>query len=306
MIAGLISPDSGTVQFDAGDVTYLRPEARNAVMVFQQQLLFPFLNVERNVAFGLRMRGIPRGEQKKRVARMLELVHLPGFQHRRPHQLSSGQRSRVALARALVVEPRVLLLDEPLANLDAYLRDEMRELLLELKDELGLTIIFVTHDQEEAVLVADRIALMFEGRLVQEGPSRDFYERPSTERIAAFFGNRNALQGELDGSVFRSSVGDFDLSPEVLQEAGVADGPATLLIRPEAVVLGRGSVNDVRATVRKRIYTGTHTRYRVHLAEREWEVLAEAEAANGPQSEDVHIHLPPDRLWIVRRDREKS
>ncbi|MFO7780176.1 MAG: ABC transporter ATP-binding protein [Spirochaetia bacterium] len=231
MIAGLETPDRGRVCFGARDVTAVRPERRDTVLVFQNYLLFPFMNVEENIGFGLRMRGLQSAEIRRRVDRMLETVRLDGLAHRKPEELSGGQKQRVALARALVLEPSVLLLDEPFSNLDAHLRDEMRELILQLKEQMSLTIVFVTHDQEEAVLLADRIALMFDGRIRQVGGAADFFERPATRQIAAFFGNRNVLGGRKRGNRVETAVGEFAIA----HADGVEDGPVYLLVRPEFV-----------------------------------------------------------------------
>ncbi|MFW5785696.1 MAG: ABC transporter ATP-binding protein [bacterium] len=301
MIAGLLAPDKGSVCFDDDDVTATRPEDREAVMVFQHHLLFPFMTVADNVAFGLKMRGTPAPEIAERVAAMLEMVRLTGFEHRRPNQLSSGQRQRVALARALVIEPRVLLLDEPLSNLDAHLRDEMRELILTIKQRLAVTIIFVTHDQEEAVLLADRIAVMFDGRIEQEGPSHVFYERPASERVAAFFGNRNCIGGEKHGDRISTEVGEF-----AVHGSGAPDGPVVMMIRPESIRTsdhagGEPGENTLEVPVRRRIYTGTHTRYRILLGDREWEVLCDARSGRDDNAEHLRIVLPPEDIWVIKR-----
>lgn len=304
IIAGLLTPDTGSVRFDDEVVTMVKPEYRQAVMVFQHHMLFPFMTVGDNVGFGLKMRGASRATIRRRVAEMLDLVRLPGFENRRPNQLSSGQRQRIALARALVVEPRVLLLDEPLSNLDAHLRDEMRELILTIKERLAVTMIFVTHDQEEAVLLADRIAVMFEGRIEQEGPSHVFYERPASERVAAFFGNRNCIAGEKQGARVTTDVGDFELAyPEA------PDGPVVMMIRPEAIETpgpdavkrGDGRCNTVDVAVRRRIYTGTHTRYRVMLGANEWEVLCDARSSRHDTADTMRIVLPPEHIWAISR-----
>ncbi len=302
MIAGLLTPDVGSIYFDDDDVTGTRPEHREAVMVFQHHLLFPFMTVADNVAFGLKMRGTPAREIAERVAAMLDMVKLSGYEHRRPHQLSSGQRQRVALARALVIEPRVLLLDEPLSNLDAHLRDEMRDLILTIKQRLAVTIIFVTHDQEEAVLLADRIAVMFDGRIEQEGPSHVFYERPATERVAAFFGNRNCMGGEKSGDRIATEIGEF-----TVQGSSVPDGPVIMMIRPESIRTpengsAESCANAVDVPVRRRIYTGTHTRYRVLLGDREWEVLCDARSGRDAGTDRMRISLPPEHIWVIRRD----
>ncbi|MGM0673595.1 MAG: ABC transporter ATP-binding protein, partial [Spirochaetota bacterium] len=270
IIAGLEAPDAGHVRFGGRDVTAVKPELRDAVLVFQNALLFPFMTVEENVGFGLKMRRHPPGEIRRRVRDMLEAVHLTGLGERKPEELSGGQKQRVALARALVLEPSVLLLDEPFSNLDAHLRDEMRELVLSLKDRMNLTVIFVTHDQEEAVLLGDRIALMFDGRIEQVGTADEFFRRPATTRIAAFFGNRNVLRGTKRGGRVCTAVGEL----EVACSDRVADGPVHLLVRPEYVVTRSSvhSVNRVPVEIRRTTNMGTHLRYRVLLDTTEWDV----------------------------------
>ncbi len=178
MIAGLLEPTHGEIAFDGRPVARIRPEQRNTAMVFQKPLLFPHMTIGQNVAFGLRMRHVAPATIRERVAQMLDLVRLPNVADRRPGELSGGQEQRISLARALVTNPAVLLLDEPLSQLDANLRLEMRDLIRQIQRELGVTTIFVTHDQEEAVMLADRIALMLGGQLLQVGKPSDFYERP--------------------------------------------------------------------------------------------------------------------------------
>ncbi len=295
MIAGLLSPTSGGVRFNDREVTNVKPEMREAVMVFQNYLLFPYMSVGDNVGFGLRMRHVRKKEVARRVDEMLDMVKLPGFQKRRPAQLSGGQKQRVALARALIVEPRVLLLDEPLSNLDAHLRDEMRELILSLQRRLGVTTIFVTHDQEEAVLLADRIALMFDGRLQQFTLPRMFYERPATRRIASFFGNSNFLSGRKEGKSVHTRLGRFCIS-----EADVPDGPVTMLIRPESVELGRGGANSLKALVKRQIYMGTFTRYRVVVDDTDWDIIGEPDVDGNHEGDHINLVLPPDKIWVLR------
>ena len=327
MIAGLERPDAGRVWFGERDVTRVRPEHRDAVLVFQNYLLFPFMNVRENIGFGLRMRGMAGDEIRRRVDGMLELMRLEGLGGRRPAELSGGQKQRVALARALVLEPGVLLLDEPFSNLDAHLRDEMRELILSLKERMDLTIIFVTHDQEEAVLLADRIALMFDGRTRQVGAAADFFERPASRRVAAFFGNRNVLRGEKRGCRVRTTVGELQI-----EHSGAADdGPVNLLVRPEFVEVagaggpaaGRGDAahpgtgsaagtgdagdNVVPVRIRRATYMGTHARYRVQLDSTEWDIHVPGPAAGGegelaPVGSEMLVRLPPERIWPVPAD----
>ncbi len=295
MIAGLLAPSSGEVLFDGEPVTGIRPEKRQAVMVFQNTLLFPTMTVADNIAFGLRMRRVNREEAAERVGEMAALMQLRGLESRRPAELSGGQKQRVALARALVVRPRVLLLDEPLSSLDAYLREEMRELILTTQRAAGVTTIFVTHDQQEAVLLADRVALMFDGQLQQFSEPRRFYERPATRRIALFFGCRNFLRGRKEGARVRTRVGEFRCR---------ADGPAgevLLMVRPEAVEIGGGE-NSFEAGVKRQTYLGTHTRYRIDVDGRDWEVLGPPSEA-GLEGRRLRFRLPAGRIWLLQEPR---
>ncbi|HMQ52548.1 MAG TPA: ABC transporter ATP-binding protein [Anaerolineae bacterium] len=303
IIAGLIEPTRGDVLFDGESVLVLPPERREAVMAFQNHLLFPHMSVGENVGFGLKMRGVAKSLVQKRVAEMLALVQLPGLENRRPTQLSGGQQQRVALARALIIEPRVLLLDEPLSNLDAHLRAEMRELILDIQGQLSLTTIFVTHDQEEAVVLADQIALLFEGRLQQFGPPRSFYERPKSERVARFFGGVNFVPGLKRDQQIETSLGRFECRSQLL-----ADGPVLLTIRPENIQLSRNGVrpNTTSGRISEGVYLGTHARFIVEAAPEaggppiSLEVIAEAGAINQfPSGQVVNLHFPPDKIWLV-------
>src|SRR5712671_3844308 len=193
MIAGLVPPSAGRIAVDGADVTAMPAHRRNMGLVFQNYALFPHLNVARNVAFGLEMRGTLRDAIDKRVTNSLALVRLEGLRRRMPRELSGGQQQRVALARALVIEPALLLLDEPLSNLDAKLREELRDEIRDIQRRLGITAVFVTHDQVEALTLSDRIAVMNAGRLEQVGTPSEVYERPATEFVAAFIGRTNRI-----------------------------------------------------------------------------------------------------------------
>jgi putative spermidine/putrescine transport system ATP-binding protein len=199
MIAGFLAPTSGRVRIGDKDVTTLPPWKRNAGMVFQSYALFPHLTVAENVAFGLEMRKLPQSDIPERVAEALRLVRLEGLAERLPRQLSGGQQQRVALARALVIRPDVLLLDEPLSNLDAKLRETVRVEIRELQRQLGSTTVMVTHDQEEALIMADRLVVMSEGSVRQIGSQRDLYERPADRFVAGFVGRSNLLPGKVVG-----------------------------------------------------------------------------------------------------------
>ncbi len=243
LISGLEQPDSGAVWLDGQDVTALPPYRREVNQVFQSYALFPHLNVRENIEFGLRMQRRTVAEIKRRVAGVVELVALGELTNRRPAELSGGQRQRVALARALVCEPKVLLLDEPLSALDARLRAQVRTELRALQRRLGLTFIFVTHDQEEALTLSDRVAVLNQGRLEQIGTVEEVYHRPASRFVAGFIGEANLLEAEVissQGAYCQCRVGDLSLEVPVdrlpKQPVGLGDA-LTLLIRPEQIKL---------------------------------------------------------------------
>lgn len=301
MITGLIDPTSGDVQFDGKSVLNIPTEKRGAVMVFQKHLLFPTMNVAQNVGFGLKMEGVKKPEIDRRVSEILELVELPGLEDRKAHELSGGQQQRVALARALVVRPKVLLLDEPLANLDANLRITMRQLIRNIQRDLGITAIFVTHDQEEAVMLADRVALMFDGVLQQVGVPDALYRTPRSASVARFFRNGNFLIGERSGSTVRTNVGDIQVDEDRVPPGS---GPSILTVRPEEVVLvsdPSDMANVVPATLTSLIYMGSHTQLVLDVGGAKWQVQAPAtfKLADGDL---IHLGLPVANVWIVEDD----
>ena len=290
LIAGLIAPDAGEVLLDGAAITALPPERRGVTMVFQNALLFPHLTIAENVSFGLRMRGATGISET--VAAMLSRVRLDGLGDRRPTALSGGQQQRAALARALVLRPRVLLLDEPLSNLDPGLRDEMRSLIHELQQETGITTIVVTHDQAEAVALSDRIALMLDGRLAQDGPPEDLYRRPASLAVARFFGGVNFLPGEARGLTFHSPIGPLTLPQE-------AEGAHLLTIRPEALRLAPGP-NAATGRVQSVTFLGTQTRVLVRIGDTVLQALTAPDAAAGLTSGDeITVSLPPEALWLL-------
>jgi putative spermidine/putrescine transport system ATP-binding protein len=249
ILAGLVQPDAGRVRIRGRDVTGVPAYERQLGLVFQSYALFPHMTVRDNVAFGLDARGIRGPEAGRRIARVLELVHLGGLDRRYPRQLSGGQQQRVALARALVLNPDVLLLDEPLSNLDARLRQEVRDEIRALQQETGITTVLVTHDQEEALTMSDRIVVLRAGVIVQSGRPLDVYGAPRDLFVAGFLGDANALRGRVDpggdGVVFVTSRGlvvGLDAS-----RAGAAGPAAILLVRPEAIEIGRGEAAPVGA-----------------------------------------------------------
>ena len=295
MIAGLLRPTDGDILFDGSSIVGIAPEDRGAVMVFQNYLLFPYMSVADNIGFGLKMRGVSRSEIRTRVRDMLDLVQMPGFEERRPKQLSGGQQQRIALARALIVQPNVLLLDEPLSNLDAHLRDEMRELISGIQTELGITTVFVTHDQEEAVVLADKIALLFEGRLQQFDVPDAFYETPGTVDIAKFFGGTNFIPGRCEDGRITTAIGRFRAP-----HTAVDRGEAVLSIRPEAVELGGGGGNSVRGRIRSHVYVGRYARFRVMIGEVEIEVITDpGQVKKLSDGDEVSVRFDPDKIWIL-------
>lgn len=301
MIAGLLRPTAGEICFDGQDMSKVPAERRSAVMVFQNHLLFPHMSVGQNIGFGMKMRGAGRQAINERVAEMLELVQLPGIEKRRPGQLSGGQQQRVALARALVTQPKVLLLDEPLSNLDAHLRDEMRELIRSIQTRFGITTIFVTHDQEEAVVLADKVALLFEGQLHQYAQPSAFYERPATERVARFFGGVNFIPGKVTRNGVETPLGRFH-APHCELELG----QALLSIRPEAVEIDRESVqtdNTLSGVVESRVYMGRYARFKVAAAGHMIEVTTEPSLYHQfTEGDALRLYLPPEKIWVLPPD----
>ena len=299
MIAGLFQPTSGDITFDGESVLKTPAEKRGAVMVFQNYLLFPYMTIGQNVGFGLKMRKVDKKTIDRKVHEMLDLVHLPDIASRRPRQLSGGQQQRVALARALITEPKVLLLDEPLSNLDAHLRDEMRELILTIQRNLGVTMIFVTHDQEEAVLLADQIALIFDGVLQQYAAPDTFYEQPISERAARFFGGVNFIPGTRQGDTVQTAFGAFTFRAPGSDKAPT--GNVVLTIRPEQILLNPvDDQNVVTGRIASRIYVGTYTRYKIRFGDCELEATRPGEVGGVlTEGAEVRIKFPEDRIWVV-------
>ena len=296
MIAGLLAPSGGAIYFDGKDVCGIPTEKRNAVMVFQNPLFFPHMNIEENIGFGLRMKGVNRATRRQRVQQMLEMVQLPGMGRRKPSQLSGGQQQRIALARALITEPHVLLLDEPLSNLDVHLRDEMRELIRQVQRQTNVTTVLVTHDQQEAVLMADHIALMFDGELQQHGTPADFYRYPHTEAIARFFGGVNFLRGQAEAGAVQTSLGVFKTPANALQT-----GDVIMTIRPEQIRIEPPQPdNSVQAVVENVIYGGTTTRYKVRVGDEKLEVLRSADLPGTiERGAEIWLYFPPERVWLL-------
>jgi len=296
MLAGFEHPDSGAVLVDGKDVTDVPAHRRDAGMVFQSYSLFPHLNALDNVAFGLRMRKVSKTERRFRADELLHLVGLGDKGERFPHQLSGGQQQRIALARALALRPRVLLLDEPLSALDAKVRLTLREEIRRLQQELGITTLFVTHDQEEALSVADRVAVMHAGRLEQCAEPAELYGRPATAFVAEFVGTMSRIPGHLSGETVEV-LGLRLPADGTLPQAGEVD----VLVRPEAVHVGADDTGD--ATVIATAFLGASTRLTVRLADGT-EVKADLpthEASALGAGAAVRVSLPERPVLVAER-----
>ena len=296
MIAGLLDQTSGDVTFDGTSILKEKPENRGVVMVFQNHLLFPYMNVQDNIGFGLKMRNVHKDEIFNRVIKMLDLVKLPNMENRMPKELSGGQQQRVALARALIVQPRVLLLDEPLSNLDAHLRFEMRDLIRNLQQSMGITTIFVTHDQEEAVVLADQVALILDGKLKQYAQPDVFYKKPIDVVTAKFFGGQNFIKGTSKNNSFSSNIGKLALPKDCLQGNGI------LTFRPENVQIGKGpkSVNTIKAKIIEKIFLGTQTRLKLSIKDEVIQAIANPNEVDEKEiGIEIDINIPPSCLWVI-------
>lgn len=299
VLAGFVAPDHGRVLIDGTDVTEQPPHQRGLGVVFQSYALFPHMTVADNVAFGLRERRVPRAEVAARVAEALALVRLAGVGDTRPSQLSGGMQQRVALARALVIRPRVLLLDEPLAALDRKLREQMRAELREIQRRVGITTVFVTHDQHEALGLSDRIAVMKAGRVEQLGRPRDIYERPATRFVADFIGASSVLEGvAVDGEMVELPGGiRFALR---LPRAITAGETMQLLIRPERIELPSAARDALVAKVVSVMYLGDHSEVRLEMVGGTRLLATVRGEASVHLGDSVAVRLPPDAFLEVR------
>ncbi|MGH2856846.1 MAG: ABC transporter ATP-binding protein [Solirubrobacteraceae bacterium] len=309
MIAGVEDPDAGRIVLDGVDMQHTPPYRRNVNTVFQAYMIFPHLNVHDNVAFGLRRRRTPKAEIKRKVGEILELVQLGHLAQRKPSQLSGGQQQRVALARALVLNPAVLLLDEPLGALDAKLRKQLQIELKTLQQQVGITFVYVTHDQEEALTMSDRIAVMNDGRVEQVATPRDIYDEPATRFVADFLGVSNLIRAQARGThadATQLQVGDFELSAQ----HGSRDlrGPVTCLVRPERIRLEpfeSSGPNRIPAIVERVVFLGHSVQVIVRLAVGQ-NVVAMVQNTGDrfpyAQGTTVQAHLPADALRVLGAD----
>jgi spermidine/putrescine transport system ATP-binding protein len=310
MIGGFERPDEGRILLDGRDMAQTPPHKRPVNTVFQNYALFPHLSVADNVVFGLRLQRTGRDEARRRVSEALRLVRLEGYEERRPTQLSGGQQQRVALARALVLNPSVLLLDEPLGSLDAKLRKALQIELKSIQEEVGITFIYVTHDQEEALTMSDRIAVMSNGKVVQVGPPQEVYEAPATAYVADFLGVSNLMDARAEGAEAdgrcRVRLGEFAL----VAAAGETDasGDVKMVIRPERIQVEDGRTdgeNRIPGMVERTVYLGPTMQVIVQLPEGrvvQAMIPNRGEEHGFAQGAAVTLHLPPEDLRVLAVD----
>jgi spermidine/putrescine transport system ATP-binding protein len=304
MIGGFEEPTAGTIYLGDRDVTWLPPYKRDVNTVFQSYALFPHLSIRDNVAFGLKRRGVKGAELETRVAEALELVALKGFERRKPRQLSGGQQQRVALARALVNRPRVLLLDEPLGALDMKLRKQMQLELKRIQHEVGITFVHVTHDQEEAMTMADAIAVMNVGKIEQLGTPSELYETPRSAFVAGFLGISNLLDGAVEGGeAVRLSEGTVVRVPA----AAGRSGQVSIGVRPEKVRLGTKEENHLAGEVRESAYIGVSTQFIVDTRAGAITLYVQNTEAGAPSvrpGDQVTLSWSPDATFVVESQEE--
>jgi spermidine/putrescine transport system ATP-binding protein len=314
MIGGFEEPTSGLIELQGKDVTWLPPYHRNVNTVFQNYALFPHLSIYENVAFGLRRRGVKDSEIKSRVKEMLALVELPGYEKRKPTEISGGQAQRVALARALINRPAVLLLDEPLGALDLKLRKQMQVELKRIQQEVGITFIYVTHDQEEAMTMSDRIAVMNRGRYEQLGDPESLYERPTTRFVAGFLGVSNLIRGRIDGTSANYALVALDKDTRIRVPQALTNGhpDVEVGVRPEKIRLHKldGTIpdgaNELLGTVLDASYLGVSTQYIVEarhgarVAVYEQNVERTIHGSLHKPGEHVRLSWAPDHTFVVR------
>lgn len=289
-IAGLLQAASGTIMIDGERVDHLPADKRDAVLIFQKPLLFPFLDVGQNIGFGLKMARIEGSTATRQIDKIIEITGLKGLKSRKIHQLSGGQQQRVALARGLVLEPSVLLLDEPLSNLDPELRRQMRELICRVQTQTGTTMLFVTHDQGEAFAISDRISVLLDGRLRQTGTPVQLFYQPADPDVARFFGCVNFIHGTIQQGMFR---GDFVSCP-----TSYANSPeAIAVIRPEDIVVSSAEIGDgTRGTITQVQFEGSTTRLTIEAGDQTFTALSLRPHFSSKQS--VRLHFPPERLHV--------
>lgn len=284
IIAGILTPDKGDILFNGNSVLKVPIEKRGAVIVFQNHLLFPHLSVEDNIGFGLRMAKVDKAERMKKVKDLIELVELQGHEKKYPDELSGGQSQRVSIARALAIEPKVLLLDEPFSSLDINLRQSMREFICNIQRRLGITTILVTHDKDDALMTSDEIAVMINGSIRQVGTPIEIYERPNSPEVANFFGERNYIKGMINDHIFSCVFGKYEVEP-------VRSISVKAMVKPEDVhILPSDQASAIKGVIKTRTYVGDRVFYTIICSNEELRCTASSERLYEPL-EEVAVNI---------------
>ena len=307
MIAGFNSIEKGDFYFNEKRLNDLDPAKRNNGMVFQNYAIFPHLTVEQNVEFGLKNRKVSKEEMKVETEKFLKLMQIDEYRDRMPERLSGGQQQRVALARALVIKPDVLLMDEPLSNLDAKLRVEMRTAIKEIQNSIGITTVYVTHDQEEAMAVSDRIAVMKDGEIQHLGQPKDIYQRPANLFVATFIGKTNVLNGNLNGSILKVA-GKYDITLNNIKDKNIK-GNVVISIRPEEFVIDENQIKDgIKAFIDSSVFLGLNTHYFAHLESGEKiEIVQESKIDSIiSKGTEVYLKIKQDKINVFTEDGSKN
>ena len=294
MIAGFNSIEGGDFYFGNTRINDMDPAKRNIGMVFQNYAIFPNMTVEKNVAFGLKNRKLPKEEIASKTDQFLKLMKIDEYRDRMPERLSGGQQQRVALARALAITPDVLLMDEPLSNLDAKLRIEMRTVIKQIQNEVGITTVYVTHDQEEAMAVSDRIAVMNNGDIQQIGTPKILYQRPANLFVATFIGHTNVIDGELkieDGKAYLYLPGNYKVRVDTIREDEMKDQKVKASIRPEELVVDVNNKEGIKAVIDDAVFLGLNTHYFVHFEDGETAEIVQESKIDSIIEKGTEIHL---------------
>jgi spermidine/putrescine ABC transporter ATP-binding subunit len=309
-IAGFENPDKGEIYLDDRKITPIPPEKRGIGMVFQNYALWPHMTVYGNLAFGLQIRKVPKGEITKKIKKVLGMVQLEGYENRYPRQMSGGQQQRIAMARALVFEPEIMLLDEPLSNLDAQLREEMRFEFTELQRKLGITAIYVTHDQAEALVISDKIVILDQGKIVQSGSPKEIYSNPKNKFVAGFIAVTSFISGSIDSFseekkkvIVKTDDGlvihGFNNSFDIEQEVSVAMRMNVIKFIQDENKSDENTVNIFKGKIIQSSYLGNNIDYKIRMGK--WEIRTNAEAKyDFKLGEEVIFHLPPEDIIVTR------
>ncbi|MXN88520.1 ferric ABC transporter ATP-binding protein [Pasteurella canis] len=299
LVAGLESPTSGQIFIDGEDVTKSSIQNRDICIVFQSYALFPHMSIGDNVGYGLKMQGVSKEERTQRVKEALELVDLAGFEDRYVDQISGGQQQRVALARALVLKPKVLLFDEPLSNLDANLRRSMREKIRELQQRLGITSLYVTHDQTEAFAVSDEVIVMHKGKIMQKAPAKELYLRPNSLFLANFMGESSIFNGSVQQD--QVTVNGYQFTLATASQFGLSDGPCLVGVRPEAITLKQTGEEAQRCIIKSAVYMGNHWEIVATWGGQDLLINTNPEQFN-PELTEAYVHLAEHGVFLLKQE----